>query len=134
LIIPEELISQKIYIIRNCKVMLDKDLADLFDVRATRLREHAKRNRDKFPSHFMFQLTDSEADIMVSQNAIPSRQHMGGSLPFVFTEHGANSDTIEHPLTIIAEQYRYTYSRILKRESYSGIFAGSDPNLFITCS
>ena len=88
LIIQEELITQKIYIIRNCKVMLDKDLADLFDVRATRLREQVKRNRDKFPLHFMFQLTDSEVDIMVSQNAIPSRQHLGGSLPFVFTEHG----------------------------------------------
>ena len=78
LIIPEELITQKIYIIRNCKVMLDKDLADLFDVRATRLREQVKRNHNKFPLHFMFQLTDPEVDIMVSQNAIPSRQHLGG--------------------------------------------------------
>ena len=68
--------------------MLDKDLANLFAVRAIRLREQVKRNRDKFPSHFMFQLTDYEVDIMVSQNAIPSRQHLGGSLPFVFTEHG----------------------------------------------
>ena len=65
LIIPEDLISQKIYIIRSCKVTLDKDLADLFDVRATRLREQVKRNRDKFPLHFMFQLKDSEFDIMV---------------------------------------------------------------------
>ena len=88
LIIPEELITEKIYFIRNYKVMLDKDLADLFDVRATRLREQVKRNRDKFPLHFMFQLTESEVDIMVSQNAIPSRQHLGGSLPLVFTEHG----------------------------------------------
>jgi hypothetical protein len=88
LIIPDELISQKIYIIRNCRVMFDRDLADLFDVRATRLREQVKRNRDKFPLHFMFQLSNSEVDIMVSQNAIPSRQHLGGSLPFVFTEHG----------------------------------------------
>ena len=79
LIIPDELISQKIYIVRNCKVMLDRDLADLFDVRATRLREQVKRNRDKFPLHFMFQLSDFEVDIMVSQNAIPSRQHLGGS-------------------------------------------------------
>jgi len=66
--------------------MLDKDFADLFDVRATRLREQVKRNRDKFPLHFMFQLTDNEVDIMVSQNAIPSRQHLGGSLPYVFSE------------------------------------------------
>ena len=70
------------------KRMLDKDLADLYDVRATRLREQAKRKLDKFSLHFMFQLADSEADIMVSHFAIPSRQHLGGYLPFVFTEHG----------------------------------------------
>jgi hypothetical protein len=67
--------------------MLNKDLADLFDVRAIRLREQVKRNRNKFPLHFMFQLIDPEVDIMVSQNAIPSRQHLGGSLSYVFTEH-----------------------------------------------
>ena len=88
LIIPDELISQKIYIIRKSKVMLDRDLADLFDVKATRLREQVKRNSDKFPLHFMFQLSDTKVDIKVSQNAIPSRQHLGGSLPFVSTEHG----------------------------------------------
>ena len=70
--IPEGLIAQKIFIMRNKKVMLDKDLANLFEVKATRLREQVKRNLDKFPQHFMFQLTDSEVDIMVSQNAIPS--------------------------------------------------------------
>ena len=68
--------------------MLDRDLAMLFDVKTIRLREQLKRNIEKFPSHFMFQLTNEEVDIMVSQNAIPSRQHLGGSLPFVFTEHG----------------------------------------------
>jgi len=67
---------------------MNEDLADLFDVRATRLREQVKRNRDKFPLHFMFQLTEPEVDIMVSKNAIPSRQHLGGSLPYVFTKHG----------------------------------------------
>lgn len=87
-LLPEEVISSKIYFIREEKVMLDRDLAELFDVKAIRLREQLKRNTDKFPSHFMFQLTDDEADIMVSQNAIPSRQHLGGSLPYVFTEHG----------------------------------------------
>ena len=85
LIIPDELKSQKISIIRNCKVMLDRDLADLFDVRATLLREQLKRNPNKFPLHFMFQLSDYEVDIMVSQNAIPSRQHLGGSLLFLLS-------------------------------------------------
>ena len=68
--------------------MLDRDLAVLFSVKAIRLREQVKRNPDKFPEHFMFQLTESEVDFMVSQNAIPSKQHLGGSLPFVFSEYG----------------------------------------------
>ena len=43
---------------------------------------------DKFPEHFMFRLDESEVEIMVSQNAIPSKKYLGGSLPYVFTEHG----------------------------------------------
>lgn len=50
------------------------------------LREQVKRNAERFPEDFMFQLTESEVDSMVSQSAIPSRQHLGGSLPFAFTE------------------------------------------------
>jgi hypothetical protein len=71
LVIPYELITSKIYLIRNVKVMLDRDLAELFDVKAIRLREQLKRNIEKFPPHFMFQLTNEEVEIMVSQNAIP---------------------------------------------------------------
>jgi hypothetical protein len=68
--------------------MLDSDLAELYSVKPIRLREQVKRNRARFPEDFMFQLTDGEVDIMVSQNAIPSRQHLGGSLPYVFTQEG----------------------------------------------
>lgn len=68
--------------------MLDKDLAELFGTIPIRLREQVKRNIERFPENFMFQLTEKEAEIMVSQNAIPSKQHLGGSLPMVFTEHG----------------------------------------------
>src|SRR5690606_13144554 len=77
-----------IYNLRNDNVMLDRDLADLYNVSARRLREQVRRNVEKFPEHFMFQLTSQEVDAMVSQNAIPSRQHLGGALPFAFTEHG----------------------------------------------
>ncbi len=84
--IPDEVLMNKIYLIRGQKVMLDSDLAELFDVKAIRLREQVKRNTDKFPVHFMFRLTSEEVEIMVSQNAIPSKQHLGGSLPYVFTE------------------------------------------------
>lgn len=87
-IIPNEIITNKIYLIRGQKVMLDRDLAELYDVKNIRLREQVKRNTEKFPEHFMFRLTEAETDFMVSQNAIPSKKHLGGSLPYVFTEHG----------------------------------------------
>ncbi len=87
-ILPNEVITNKIYLIRGEKIMLDRDLADLFDVKAIRLREQVKRNIEKFPIHFMFQLTNEEVAIMVSQNAIPSKQHLGGNLPYAFTEYG----------------------------------------------
>ena len=87
-IIPQEIILSKIYIIREQRVMLDKDLAKLYDVKAIRLREQVKRNIERFPTNFMFQLTIEEVEMMVSHNAIPSFQHLGGALPYVFTEHG----------------------------------------------
>lgn len=68
--------------------MIDRDLAELFSVKAIRLREQVKRNPDKFPEHFMFQLTDAEVEIMVSHFAIPSKNHLGGSLSFAFSEYG----------------------------------------------
>jgi len=86
--IPKGIITSKIYLIRDQKVMLDRDLAELYDVKNIRLREQVKRNFEKFPEHFMFRLTEIETDFMVSQNAIPSKKHLGGSLPYVFTEHG----------------------------------------------
>jgi hypothetical protein len=87
-ITPDELIINKIYLIRDKKIMLDRDLSELYGVKSIRLREQVKRNAERFPEHFMFQLTDEETEIMVSQNAIPSKQHLGGSLPYAFTEHG----------------------------------------------
>lgn len=88
IIVPNEIITNKIYLIRNQKVMLDRDLAELYEVTPRRLREQVKRNLDKFPEHFMFRLDEKEVEVMVSQNAIPSKQVLGGSLPYVFTEHG----------------------------------------------
>lgn len=87
-IIPDETIIGKIYQLRNKSVMLDRDLAELYDVKAYRLREQVKRNINRFPENFMFQLTEKEVELMVSQNAIPSKQHLGGYLPYAFTEHG----------------------------------------------
>ena len=66
-------IQNKIYTIRGLQVMIDRDIAIIYGVKSTRLREQVKRNIKRFPSDFMFQLTDIEVDFMVSQNAIPSR-------------------------------------------------------------
>jgi phage regulator Rha-like protein len=82
------MIISKIYLVRGKKIMLDKDLAELYEVKAFRLREQVKRNIERFPENIMFRLTEEETDFMVSQNAIPSKQHLGGHLPYVFTEHG----------------------------------------------
>ena len=68
--------------------MIDRDLANLYGVKSIRLREQVKRNQGRFPAHFMIQLTDEEVDNMVSQNAIPSKQALGGFLPYAFSEHG----------------------------------------------
>jgi len=68
--------------------MLDRDLAELYGVKTIRLRQQVSRNTDRFPDNFMFRLTHEEVELMVSQNAIPSIQHLGGSLPYAFTEHG----------------------------------------------
>ena len=86
--VPDEVVMSKIYLVRGHKIMLDKDLAILYGVRAIRLREQVKRNQIRFPENFMFQLTEVEAENMVSQNAIQSKQHLGGYLPYAFTEHG----------------------------------------------
>jgi hypothetical protein len=88
IIIPDEIISNKIYFIRNQKVMLDKDLAELFETLPLRLRQQVTRNLDKFPEHFMFRLDNIEVEMMIAEKAIMSKQALGGSMPYVFTEHG----------------------------------------------
>ncbi|MDD3159545.1 MAG: ORF6N domain-containing protein [Candidatus ainarchaeum sp.] len=88
-------IKNKIYLVRGIEVILDKDLANLYSVKATRLREQVKRNIKRFPTDFMFQLNDFEIDFLVSQNAIPSKKYLGGYRPYVFTEQGvANLSSI----------------------------------------
>lgn len=85
--IPEEIILTKIYFIREQKVMIDRDLAELYGVETRRLNEQVKRNFSRFPEDFMFQLSEIEFTNLKSQIATSS---WGGrrKLPFVFTEHG----------------------------------------------
>jgi hypothetical protein len=86
-VIPDETVINKIYLIRNEKVMLDSDLAELYGVETKRLNEQVKRNIDRFPEDFMFQLTGAEFENLRSQIATSS---WGGrrKLPYAFTEHG----------------------------------------------
>lgn len=85
--ISDDIVVNKIYEIRNQKVMLDSDLAELYGVETKRLNEQIRRNLDRFPEDFMFQLTDGEWQNLKSQIATSS---WGGrrKLPFVFTENG----------------------------------------------
>jgi hypothetical protein len=68
--------------------MLDRELAELYSVKTIALRQQVKRNRIRFPKDFLFQLSKKEAEMLVSQNVIPSRRSLGGSLPYAFTEQG----------------------------------------------
>lgn len=86
-LIPDDVVINKIYFIRNQKVMLDRDLAELYSVETKRLNEQVKRNLSRFPEDFMFQLSEIEFQNLKSQFATSS---WGGirKLPYVFTEHG----------------------------------------------
>ena len=81
-------ITHRIYFFRGTPVLLDRDLAEWFAVKPIRLREQVKRNIKRFPKHFRFVLSEQEVAVLLSQNAIPSRKVLGGSLPQVFTEYG----------------------------------------------
>lgn len=89
LIISEETISDKIYFIRNQKVMLDRDLALLYGIETKRLKEQVKRNVTRFPEDFMFELTKDEFANWRSQFATSNSDKMGlRYAPMAFTEHG----------------------------------------------
>lgn len=86
-IISDDTVINKIYEIRGLKVMLDSDLAELYGVETKVLNQAIKRNSERFPEDFMFQLADTEWEILKSQFVTSS---WGGrrKLPNVFTEHG----------------------------------------------
>lgn len=81
-------ISSKIILLRGEKVLLDIHLAEIYGVETRALKQAVRRNLDLFPGDFMFEVTDDEVVLMVSQFVIPSKQALGGALPFAFTETG----------------------------------------------
>lgn len=87
IIIPDEIVLSKIYQFRGKKVMIDADLAELYEVETRVLNQQIKRNMDRFPEDFMFTLNKEEWEQLKSQN---TNSAWGGrrSLPNVFTEHG----------------------------------------------
>jgi hypothetical protein len=93
-VIPDEIVMKKIYVIRDKKVMMDKDLAELYDVEIKVLKQQVKRNMERFPEDFMFELSQYELQNLRSQfvtSSLPdSNAGWGGTryLPMVFTEQG----------------------------------------------
>ena len=87
IVIPDEVIISKIYFIRGLKVMIDRDLSELYGVTTGNLNKAVKRNLKRFPDDFMIQLTDEEFKILIFQNGISS---WGGTrkVPYAFTEQG----------------------------------------------
>lgn len=87
-IILQEVIEKRIFLIRSQKVMMDRDLAELYGVSTRHLKRQVRRNIERFPEEFMFQLTDKEWDELVPiWHQFKTRKH-SYILPFAFTEHG----------------------------------------------
>ena len=87
-LVPNEVIMSKILLIRNQKVMVDRDLAELYGVTTKRLNEQVKRNSSRFPENFMFQLTSIEKEQLVANCDHLKKLKFSSTLPYVFTEHG----------------------------------------------
>lgn len=85
--VPVEIIERRIYFIRGQKVMLDQDLAELYDVQNRALLQAVKRNLNRFPEDFMFQLDEAEAESMRSQFVTASKRNVRFR-PYAFTEQG----------------------------------------------
>lgn len=87
--IPDDVILNKIYIIRGMKVMLDRDLAELYNVETKRLKEAVRRNIKRFPQDFMFEMSKTELEIWRTQFATSNADKVGLRYPpFCFTEQG----------------------------------------------
>ena len=88
-VIPDEFVMTKILVIRGKKVMIDRDLAELYGVTTKRLNEQVKRNIKRFPVDFMFQLTEEEKQEVVTNCDHLEVLKFSPQLPYAFTEHGA---------------------------------------------
>lgn len=89
-ILPASAISQRIYFLHKSRIMLDSDLAQLYGVTTSNLNQAVRRNYNRFPKDFMFQLTKKDTNVLRSQFAISNKEGRGGLryLPHAFTEQG----------------------------------------------
>ena len=120
-------IQNKIYTIRVMQVMVDRDLAELYQVETKRLNEQVKRNIQRFPSEFMFQLTKEELEDWKSQIATSNKELMGlRKAPFVFTEQGVSMLS-----AVLKSQTAIEMSiKIIKSFVYMKRFLSTNANLF----
>jgi hypothetical protein len=123
-----QIITHKIIEIRGYKVLLDFDLAELYNTETRTLKQAVRRNLNRFPEDFMFELTEEEVKDLVSQSVIPSKSKLGGAIPFAFSEQGVamlssvlnNEKAIEINIAIMRNfvslrKFALTYEELTKR-------------------
>lgn len=123
-----QIITQKIIEIRVYKVLLGFDSAELYNTETRTLKQAVRRNLNRFPEDFMFELTEEEVKDLVSQSVIPSKSKLGGAIPFAFSEQGVamlssvlnNEKAIEINIAIMRSfvslrKFALTYEELTKR-------------------
>ena len=120
-----QIIQNKIFEVRSCRVMLDYHLAELYQVETRALKQAVKRNIERFPSDFMFVLTKEEANLLlsigVSQNVIPPDYNFGVAMPMAFTEQGvAMLSSVLRSQTAIEVNISIMRAFVLMRQMVAG--------------
>ena len=120
-----QVIQNKIFEVRGCRVMLDFHLAELYQVETRALKQAVKRNIGRFPSDFMFVLSKEEANLLlsigVSQNVIPHDYNFGAALPMAFTEQGvAMLSSVLRSQTAIEVNISIMRAFVLMRQMVAG--------------
>ncbi len=142
-LVPIELIASKIYLIRGIKVILDRDLAELYGVETKVLKQAVRRNIERFPADFMFELTNNENQSLRSQNVTLKRGQHSKYLPFAFTEHGvlmlSSVYSLQRPLRRAYQQDKelvdqwltkeYPQIRKMARKEKAEIFFGDEASI-----
>ena len=130
--VPIERIASKIYLIRNVKIMLDRDLAELYGVETKRLKEQVRRNIERFPEDFMFGLTKEELKNLRSQFATSSWGGMRRAKPYAFTEQGVamfaslNEQLVYLGLTSVLRSFREAMTQPMMLREDQSTYGGEE--------